>query len=456
MRMTQEIKFAELYNWSLQYIIANNECGIPNYATIKLGDVLRRNVVQVPVENTKEYSRVRLRWFGRGAYIRDVVYGSKIRTKTQFRIRKGQLLISKIDARMGAVDVVPEELDNAVVTSNFWIYDVDKSLAIPDFILAFLKTNIFTEFAEKASNGSTGRHYLQESLFLNMSIPLPSLQEQRLIVNNVRRIEKSIHTKTQYVERLNKDLENEIMNMLGIDLNVLESNSGRCFSSEINFSSIDDWDVVRHMLTQKIESCKYQSLSIADILSDIRYLKRGKSPHYADGGLKKIVNQKCIRERTIDISHAKSGDVVWLNTLPSECYTQEGDILINSTGEGTLGRAGIVNSECIGMVPDSHIITLRLDTNQVDPEYICFILNTRLCQSQINFVKTARSTSQTELGIQNLLKVVMPFPSLDVQKNISGIIRKTYSEIARIQARTKHYSSIVEYIEKKLYKSSEI
>lgn len=456
MRKTQEIKFTDLYNWSLQYIISNDECGIPNYATIKLGDVLRRNIVQVPVENTKEYARVRLSWFGKGAYIRDIVYGSKIRTKTQYRIRKGQLLISKIDARMGAVDVVPEELDNAVVTSNFWIYDVDKSLAIPEFILSFLKTSIFTEFAEKASNGSTGRHYLQESLFLNMSIPLPSLQEQRSIVNNVRRMERSIHTKSQYITRLKTDLENDIMNMLGIDLNVLESNSDKCFSSEITFSSMNDWDVVRHMLTHKIESCKYQSLSIGDILSDIRYLKRGKSPRYADGGLKKIVNQKCIRERSIDISHAKKGDISWLNTLSSECYTQKGDILINSTGEGTLGRAGIVTSGCIGMVPDSHIITLRLNTNQVDPEYFCYMLNTRLCQSQINFVKTARSTSQTELGVQNLLKVVMPFPSLDVQKNISGIIRKTDSEIAKIQSKSKHYSSIVEYIEKKLYKSSEI
>ena len=96
--------------------------------------------------------------------------------------RQGQFLLSKIDARNGAFGVVPEELDGGIITGNFWTFDVDYSKVNPHYLALLTTTNEFIEFCEQASNGTTNRHYLQEPLFLDIKVPLPSLAEQNKLV----------------------------------------------------------------------------------------------------------------------------------------------------------------------------------------------------------------------------------------------------------------------------------
>ena len=108
--------------------------------------------------------------------------GKDIGTKKQYLVKKGQFLLSKIDARNGAFGVVPEEADGAIITGNFWAFDVDYNLLNPQYLVLVTQTKQFVGFAEKCSNGTTNRHYLQEDAFLQQSIPLPSLDEQKAIL----------------------------------------------------------------------------------------------------------------------------------------------------------------------------------------------------------------------------------------------------------------------------------
>ena len=93
----------------------------------KIGEFLLRSTIPVDIEDDLSYTRVTIRINHNGVSKRDTEKGSKIGTKKQFYLKAGQFIVSKIDARYGAFGIAPDEVDNAIITGNFWAFDVDNS-----------------------------------------------------------------------------------------------------------------------------------------------------------------------------------------------------------------------------------------------------------------------------------------------------------------------------------------
>lgn len=144
----------------------------------ELSTLLKRNKTQILLKDADTYKRVTIQMHGKGVKIRDEAKGTKIGTKRQFLVEGGQLLISKIDARNGAYGIIPSDCDGAIITGNFWAYDINASIVNPRYFSFLLRSADFLDFFEKASQGATNRRYLQEKLFLKEKINLPSLKVQ--------------------------------------------------------------------------------------------------------------------------------------------------------------------------------------------------------------------------------------------------------------------------------------
>ncbi len=93
--------------------------------------------------------------------------------------------MSRIDVRNGAIGLVPKELDGAIVSNDFWVYDFDENQIYPDFLALYVKTPGFIDDANRTSSGTTKRIRADETAFLNINIPLPPLTEQRRIVEDI-------------------------------------------------------------------------------------------------------------------------------------------------------------------------------------------------------------------------------------------------------------------------------
>ena len=125
------------------------------------------------------------------------------------------------------------------------------------------------------------------------------------------------------------------------------------------------------------------------------------------------------------MTYAKGVNHEWLSDIPEYLLTQKNDIIINSTGEGTLGRASvIVSDEHVGLAYDSHMLLLRVNLAEIDPLLWVYLFNSSLGQKQVDLYKSAQATKQTELGIENTKKIKFPLPSLTVQKSLSELIEK--------------------------------
>lgn len=94
---------------------------------------------------SRNIDRVTAQLHARGIKERDRVYGSQIKTKQQQIIRAGELLVAKIDAKVGGFGIVPPELDGAIVSSHYFIYEIDTSLVNGDYIEYYLRSGILAK-----------------------------------------------------------------------------------------------------------------------------------------------------------------------------------------------------------------------------------------------------------------------------------------------------------------------
>ena len=81
-----------------------------NAPKIELRKLLIERDEPVVIEDEVEYTRPRIQLHFRGAKIRDKAHGSQIGTKRQTRVHTGDLILSKIDARHGAMALIPSVL----------------------------------------------------------------------------------------------------------------------------------------------------------------------------------------------------------------------------------------------------------------------------------------------------------------------------------------------------------
>ncbi|MCG9075551.1 restriction endonuclease subunit S [Laribacter hongkongensis] len=178
-----------------------------SWRKLRIGDVLVRVKDDVQVDDFVTYSRITIRMAGKGVALRDRVIGSEIGTKRQFIARAGQFVLSKIDARNGAFGVLPEECDNAIVTGNFWVFDVDHTRLDSRFFNYLSKSPEFVAACVAASDGTTNRRYLQEDAFLHMEVPVPDLPEQQAIVARLDALAEKTRQVEAHLDAVERDAE---------------------------------------------------------------------------------------------------------------------------------------------------------------------------------------------------------------------------------------------------------
>jgi type I restriction enzyme S subunit len=135
------------------------------------------------------------------------------------------------------------------------------------------------------------------------------------------------------------------------------------------------------------------------------YISRGISPTYDESAAGWVINQKCIRDRRLNLAPARKQS----KPVPPEKALRKGDILINSTGVGTLGRVAQVHQGLVNFTADSHVSIVR-PTRHAD------YLGEVALQLEPSFeAMGVGSTGQTELGRERLAETLFVCPPDSLQ-----------------------------------------
>lgn len=149
---------------------------------VPLGELLSRSNEAAVLDLDSEYHEVTIKLWGKGVISRGKVRGGEVVTARRV-VRADQLILSKIDARHGAIGMVPRELDGAIVSNDFPSFAFrDARRVDPRFMGWLVKSTHFVDLCKAASEGTTNRVRIKEERFLAQEIELPPLAEQQAIV----------------------------------------------------------------------------------------------------------------------------------------------------------------------------------------------------------------------------------------------------------------------------------
>ena len=423
--------YKDIPNWSVQYADEEDLGFTKKYPMARIGSFLTRRKEAIDIQDGIIYKRVTVSTKGGNITIRDEKDGKLIGTKKQFVIHEGQFLLSKIDARNGAYGVVPAIAEGAIITGNFWTYDVDYERINPQFLTLVTKTQQFLDFAEKSSNGTTNRHYLQEEAFLNQQIPLPSIEEQELILKEYNGKVKEADFLLQQADDILKDKNTYLKKMLKFYYN---KNERKGLLNFLHFVDVRRWDVLFYSSQSKVDSM-YDTTTLGNCMElymidnnnhSLRvetYNTPEKQFHYIgmenvekDTGVLnsfQIVNGKSIKSQTVRIP---KGFMIYGKLRP----------YLNKYWENNEDYDDIVcSSEFLCFLPKK----------ELNKSFFKYILSSYIIQEQIADSMTGARMPRIDESI--FKNIVVPIPPRSVQDSISTYLIERDEEIFRLKCESK-------------------
>jgi type I restriction enzyme, S subunit len=151
---------------------------------MKLDDILIRKRESIKVKPNKEYKLVTIKLHHKGVALRETKRGSEIKSNMS-KVRVGDFVLSGIDARNGAFGIVPDELDNAIISNDFWCLVPNEKIIKKEFLLFITSTPYFDFICNQSSDGTTQRIRLQKEKFFNYEIAVPPIEEQDKILRKL-------------------------------------------------------------------------------------------------------------------------------------------------------------------------------------------------------------------------------------------------------------------------------
>lgn len=337
---------------------------------VPLGEVLTRHDDWIAIDPETRYRQVTARLWGQGLTLRGVVLGAEIAATSQNRIRQGQFLISKIDARHGAFGLVPEDLDGAIVSNDFPAFDVNPARALPAFVRWVSKTDWFVALCKRASEGSTNRVRLREGAFLAQEIPAPPLEVQRRIVARLDAVEARIGQ----IKRLHSEI--------GSDLSDFVTSANAHFGTEP--TKLGDALVLDEDRVAIAAGESYPQVGI-----------RGFG-----GGLfpKPPVEAGATTYRHFNRLHAGH--------------------FVMSQVKGWEGAVAVCNATFEGMYASPEYRTFRCEPDRLRPTYLSHLCATPWFHDQLALLTRGQGARRERLRPELLLDLLIPLPDVEAQTRL--------------------------------------
>ncbi len=363
---------------------------------VRLGEVLRRSNETVAIQPDIEYREITVRLWGNGVIERGRVLGAEIAGGRRFVARIDQFIASRIDARNGAMGIVPAALDGAVVTNDFPLFDVASDRLLPAFLGWLSKTAAFVELCLLASEGTTNRVRLKEERFLALEMPLPPLAEQRRVVSRINAAARSIHDARQLrgdVEARSAALGDSLANAVFSKLGAASPKRplGEC---------------------AEIQSGVTLGRQLKGTAVRLPYLR--------------VANVQAGR---LDLSIVKEIEVY--EHEAAKWLLRDGDILLTEGGDwDKLGRGTVWRGEIANCIHQNHIFRLRVDPAQFDPDFLAECIGSPMGKAYFQ-AASKQTTNLASINQRQLRAFPVPVLALGSQQEIVkelGAVRSLVAE----------------------------
>jgi len=357
--------------------------------------VQRKEFIQI--DDTRVYKRARVQLHWKGIVLRDEVEGALVKTKDQQVARAGELLVAEIDAKVGGVGIVPVELDGAIVSSHYFLFEIDESKCLRSWLDWFVRSGGLAD--QFLARGSTNYAAIRPHHVLNCEIPLPPLDEQRRIVSRLA----ILAVKLRGAHKLR---ESSL------------SRAEALAASEVNRA------------VSEAQARGWPEVSLGDA-ADIRSgvtLGRRLRGHTVRLPYLRVAN---VQDGHLDLSVIKKVEV-----LPAEAQKwrlMPGDVLLTEGGDwDKLGRGTVWRGEIPDCIHQNHIFRLRTNPQEFDSDFVATIISSPYGKTY--FQAASKQTTNLASINQRQLKAFKIFqPPLDMQRRFVEQLTALHAKVDNLR-----------------------
>ncbi|WP_285828071.1 restriction endonuclease subunit S [Bacteroides acidifaciens] len=284
------------------------------------------------------------------------------------RFVKGQVLFGRRRAYQRKAAVA--EFDG-ICSGDITVIEAIEGKIVPELLPFIVQTPVFFDYANRGSAGSLSPRVKWEHL-ADFEFELPPLEEQKVLAD---KLWAAYRLKEAYKKLL---------------------------------------DATDEMVKSQFIEMYYNTHNKQTLESVCPIMSKGITPKYVESSSVLVINQACIHwdgQRLGNIKYHNEEIPVRKRILES------GDVLLNATGNGTLGRCCvfICPSDNNIYINDGHVIALSTDRAVILPEVLNTYLSLNDTQAEIYRQYVTGSTNQVDIVFSDIKKMKVPVPSMDEQ-----------------------------------------
>lgn len=333
----------------------------------------------------------------------------------------GDIIFSKIDARLGAIGVIPDSIGTAVATAEYPIHSPNANVLDADYLKMVLRTGHFISDLRRKASGTSGRKRVTPEGFRSLRVPCPDIDDQHALV---AAYQKALVQATA--------LEAKAAKLVAEGLRAFEAALGIVPPPPLSdrplfvarFSDFDRWSheaVLRRVTGTEPPPSPYPIVALEDVIAD---LENGWSPQCltrpADGKEWGVLKVSAVSSGKFKAAKNKA---LPLQLAPrTSLEVQAGDVLIARAS----GAASLVGQCCFVdattprlMICDKIFRVIPLEGSPVDLHFLSQVLKTDLVRRQILGEFSTESGMMKNVTKPVLLSLSFPMPpSLAVQTGL--------------------------------------
>ena len=312
----------------------------------------------------------------------------------KYKLYYNDIVIARTGATTGYNKQFTKDID-AVYASYLIRFRVDEKKANARYIYYYLKSSAYTGFVNNYVTGAA-QPGINATVLSRFKIPLPDLSTQKKIADILSAYDDLIENNLARISLLEK------------------------MASELYKEWFVRFRFPGHEAAKFVDGVP-EGWEVVQVESVSSLLRRGISPVYNDYGEYTVINQKCIRSSILSLDEARKQE----RKYPKELNLQDADIVICSTGTGTLGRVGKVFGDLPNTTYDSHVTVVRAAEN-IGKHYLYHTLKI----NQTYLMSQGRgSTNQQELSRDTIKKLKIFLPTTEIMQRFEEFIEPIHREI---------------------------
>ncbi|MFZ4774518.1 MAG: restriction endonuclease subunit S [Terrimicrobiaceae bacterium] len=431
-RLLQFVRFATMEAWAYAALFDTKEHA-PTFPVVALGELIAQRKGFIQIDDAVLYKRCRVQLRAQGIVLRDEVLGSGIKTKSQQVCREGDFLVAEIDAKLGGFGLVSTDLEGAVVSSHYFLFEADESRLSREYLALCLTTQFFQKQVQ--ATGSTNYAAIRPHHVLGYRIPLPSLAEQKHLVATHAALLAKAEAAEACANARKREATRFLESALGLQAQAAKPDLASGKLHFVRFAKMERWGDIFHGIADTGSSGKYPMVRLGDIVAD---LQNGWSPkchsRRADVGEWGVLKLGAVSFGEYDESQNKALPST-LNSVP-EYEICAGDVLISRANiTQYVGACVYVAATRPRLILCDKIFRVSfLNNSQINGRFLAVVMKTHPLRHQIEKALTGTSPTMKNITKPALLNLRLPLPPLPEQERIVARLDELRAEVRAARA----------------------